>query len=100
VAQAATNVVLKADDGAGHTASSTPFNIITPLRLSSPQYPPVGHFQCTVSGPQGQTVEILASSNLATWTSLTNLTNTTGTILFSDPATNFVHRFYRACQLP
>jgi hypothetical protein len=100
VGQAATSVVLKADDGAGHTALSNPFNVITALQLLSPQSAPGGQFQCTVSGALGQRLEILASTNLLNWTSVTNLTNTTGTTLFTDPATSLVRRFYRAHQLP
>jgi hypothetical protein len=100
VGQFAANVVLKADDGGGHTALSNPFNVVTTLRLLSPQRLPGGQFQCTVSGALGQRLEILASTNLLNWASVTNLTNTTGTALFTDPATNRVRRFYRAHQLP
>ena len=100
VGQAATNVVLKADDGAGHVALSNPFNVVTSLRLVSPQRLDGGQFQFTVSSARGQHLEILASTNLLSWTSVTNLTNTTGTTLFTDPAANPVRRYYRAHQLP
>jgi hypothetical protein len=100
VGQAATNLVLKADDGAGHTALSNPFNVITTPPLLLLQRPPGGQFQCIVSGALGQRFEILASTNLLNWTSVTNLTNTAGTALFTHPATNLVRRFYRAHQLP
>ncbi len=100
VGQAAANLVLKADDGAGHTALSNPFNVITTLPLLLPQYPAGGPFRCTISGALGQRLEILASTNLLSWASVTNLTNTTGSALFTDPATNLVRRFYRAHQLP
>ena len=98
--QAATNVVLKADDGAGHVALSTPFNAAPTLRLLWPQRLGGGQFQCTVSSAPGQRLEILASTNLLNWTSVTNVTNITGTSLFVDPAKNLVRRFYRAQQLP
>jgi hypothetical protein len=98
--QAATNVVLKADDGAGHVALSNPFNVVTTLLLLSPQHLGGGQFQCTVSSAPGQRLEILASTNLVNWTSVTSMTNTTGTALFIDPAKNLVRRFYRAHQLP
>jgi hypothetical protein len=100
VGQAATNLVLKADDGAGHTALSNPFDVITTLPLLLLQRPAGGQFQCIVSGALGQRFEILASTNLLNWTSVTNLTNTTGTALFTHPATNLDRRFYRAHQLP
>jgi len=100
VATIATNVVLKADDGAGHTALSTPFNVITPIRLLSPQRVAGGKFQFTVSSAVGLKIEMLGSTNLSNWITVTNLTNSTGTIVFTDPATNFVRRYYRAHQLP
>jgi hypothetical protein len=43
---------------------------------------------------------MLGSTNLSNWITVTNLTNSTGTIVFTDPATNFVRRYYRAHQLP
>jgi len=100
VSQAATNIVLKADDGAGHVASSTPFNLITPILLLSPQRPAAGPFTCTISSQQGQHLEILASTNLSTWATLATLTNSTGTTNFIDSAAGLDKRFYRAHQLP
>ena len=100
VSQAATNIVLKADDGAGHVAFSTPFNLITPILLLSPQRLAGGPFTCTISSQRGQHLEILASTNLSTWTTLASLTNSTGTTNFSDSAASFGKRFYRAHQLP
>ena len=64
VSQAATNVVLKADDGAGHVALSSPFNVITPLLLLSPQRPAGGHSHAPFPVARGQHLEILASTNL------------------------------------
>jgi hypothetical protein len=47
--------------------------------------------------------EILASTNVAvpmtSWASIAIFTNVTGTFSFTDPATNFDQRFYRAHQL-
>jgi hypothetical protein len=100
VTQATTNVVLKADDGAGHLALSNPFNIITPLQLLSPEWSGGGQFQCTVSGPPGQRLAVLASANLVNWTTIATLTNTTGTTLFTDPTSGLNRRFYRAQPLP
>ena len=96
VLQAATNVVLKADDGAGHVALSTPFNLITPLRLLSPHRLAGGEFQFTVSSAPGQRLAILVSSNLVSWTTNATLTNSTGTTNYTDPATGLSKRFYRA----
>jgi hypothetical protein len=100
VGAAATNVVLKADDGAGHTALSTPFNLANPIRLLSPQHPPAGNFQCTVSSASGLRLEILASSNLQNWDAVATLTNSTGTTNYTDTTSGLPRRFYRAQQLP
>jgi hypothetical protein len=100
VSQAATNVVLKADDGAGHVAFSTPFSLITPILLLSPQRPAAGPFICTVSSALGQHLEILASTNLSDWITLATLTNSTGTTNFSDSTAGLGRRFYRVHQLP
>jgi hypothetical protein len=100
VTQDATNVVLKADDGAGHVALSTSFNMIAPIVLISPQYPPAGPFTCTISSPRGQHLEIQASTNLSQWTTLATLINSTGSTNFTDPASGLGKRFYRAHQLP
>jgi hypothetical protein len=100
VSQAATNVVLIADDGAGHVAFSTPFNLITPILLLSPQLPIGGQFTCTISSPRGQHLEILGSTNLSNWTTLVTLINTTGTTNFTDSAPGLGKRFYKVQQLP
>jgi len=100
ISQVATNVVLKADDGAGHIALSSPFNVTTPIRLLSPQRVAGGKFQCTISSAAGLKIEMLCSTNLSSWSTVTNLTNSTGTMVFTDPATNLVRRYYRAHQLP
>ncbi|HOX57163.1 MAG TPA: C10 family peptidase [Candidatus Paceibacterota bacterium] len=103
VGQNATNVVLKANDGAGHTALSSPFNVITALRLLSPQRLAGGQFRCTISGPPGQKIEVLGSTNLSnplSWVTVASFTNTTGTLQFTDSATGIPRRFYRAHQLP
>jgi hypothetical protein len=99
VSQVATNVVLKADDNAGHVATTTPFNVITSLLLLSPTPLAGGQFQCTVVGLPGQRLQILASSNLVNWTTNTTLTNTTGTTTYTDPDTGLSRRFYRARQV-
>ncbi|MGD0260917.1 MAG: C10 family peptidase [Verrucomicrobiota bacterium] len=100
VSQSTTNIVLKADDGAGHTALSTPFNVITPFQLLSPHRLAGGQFQFTVFSTPGQHLQILASSNLLSWTTNATLTNNTGTTNFTDSTTGLSKRFYRARQSP
>jgi hypothetical protein len=96
----ATNVVLKADDGAGHIALSNPFNVTTPIRLLSPQRLGGGQFQCTISSAVGLKIEMQASTNFQNWDALATLTNSTGTTNYTDPNTGLKRRFYRARQLP
>jgi hypothetical protein len=100
VSQVSTNVMLKADDGAGHVALSNPFNLITPIRLLSPQRLSGGQFQCTVSSAPGLHLHVLASSNLVSWITNATLTNTTGTMNYTDSTTGLSKRFYRVRQSP
>jgi hypothetical protein len=56
-----------------------------------------GHFQLTVTGRAGARIVLQTSGDLAAWTPLVTLTNTSGRLEFSDPAgLNFSRRFYRA----
>ena len=59
-----------------------------------------GQFRFTVQSPAGSRLEIQVSTNLVNWTSLTMVTNGTGTLPFVDTATNLKQRFYRARQVP
>jgi hypothetical protein len=63
-----------------------------------------GQFQATLRSSPGLNFEILATDDLATplsnWNSLGIVTNASGTTLFSDPATNYAQRFYRARNIP
>ncbi|MEK7678129.1 MAG: PQQ-binding-like beta-propeller repeat protein [Verrucomicrobiota bacterium] len=58
--------------------------------------PKIG-FQITLPGIPGEVYVIEASTNLAKWLPVATLTNTSGSLLFTDPAaTNLSRRFYRA----
>jgi hypothetical protein len=63
-----------------------------------------GQFQCTLRSEPGLRVQILSTTNVTLpmpdWGSRAILTNFTGAIPFSDPATNVTERFYRAQRLP
>ena len=60
-----------------------------------------GRFQVTVTGRAGARILLETSVDLAAWTPLVTLTNTSGRLEFSDPAgLNFSQRFYRAVSLP
>lgn len=54
-----------------------------------------GQLGFTADGPAGLIWKVQTSTNLADWTDLAALTNITGTMRFTDPATNVVRRFYR-----
>ncbi len=63
-----------------------------------------GQFQFSVQSEIGSKLEVLATTNVISavqgWTSLTILTNTTGTASFTDTNTNLTSRFYQVRQLP
>ena len=66
-------------------------------RLTSPGLFPTGGFQFTLIGEAGKVYEIQGSTNLLTWTALTNFVSATGTNPFTDTTSpNFSRRFYRA----
>jgi hypothetical protein len=55
-----------------------------------------GAFRVKLIGQKARGYELIASTDLVQWVSLTNLWNSTGTIFYTDPAsTNFAQRFYQ-----
>jgi len=71
--------------------------------LSSPSRSGNGPFQFTLSGIPQRSYQILASTNLTTWSVLATLlnSNANGLLQYSDPtATNFSRRFYRSQLVP
>jgi hypothetical protein len=66
------------------------------LRFESVTWVAPGQVQLVLSGKPGTNVTILQSSNLVSWSLLTNLANPGGTVQFTDTtATNGPQRFYR-----
>ena len=59
-----------------------------------------GQFKFTLQSQPGSRFVIQASTNLVNWTNLATVTNVLGTIPFTDTATNFKWRFYRAREQP
>lgn len=58
-------------------------------------------FVSTLTGDFGARYEIDASSNLVNWVALTTVTNSFGSVTFTDPAApSLQRRFYRALLLP
>jgi hypothetical protein len=69
--------------------------------LSSPSRSGNGPFQFTLSGIPQRSYQILASTNLTTWSVLATLSNANGVLQYADPtATNFSRRFYRSQLVP
>jgi hypothetical protein len=55
-----------------------------------------GSFQIGLQGPPAQNFVLFASSNLMDWNSISNITFSSGPVMFIDPAsTNFDRRYYR-----
>jgi len=70
-----------------------------PPIISAPATGPGGAFQFNVSGPTGLTYEIVASTNLQSWLSLTSVVPGSTPFQFLDlAATNHAQRFYRALK--
>jgi hypothetical protein len=97
--QAATNVVLWANDGIGHSGASNPFQVIAaaaPPLISQVALLPDGSIQFILLGSAGDVYQVMASTNLLNWQNIASVTNIAGSVLFSDfNATNFNRRFYR-----
>ncbi len=71
------------------------------VRLAAGKVLANGAFSLTITGPIGQGVQLQASSSLANWAALTNLTLATGTAVYSDTQTaGLPQRFYRLSVLP
>ena len=89
--QDGTNVTLIANDGAGHSGLSNPFNVVPTLGITQTS----GGFQVSIAGSPGEVYNVMASTNLITWQTIATVTNVTGMIQFMDPiSTNFNQRFY------
>jgi hypothetical protein len=77
-------------------SSLTVYTYPLAVSLVSPQRTPTGAFGLTLTGPPGEYTN-LSSTNLAAWSQLGTLTNTLGTVVFTDSqVTNSAPKFYRA----
>jgi hypothetical protein len=86
-----------ADIGAYEWGAAPP---ITP-QFTGIRQPATNRTELQLSGEIGRRFELHASSNLTQWFWLTNLTNTSGSMPYTDTsATNQPRRFYKATQLP
>ena len=62
----------------------------------SAKYSKTGQFQVALAGVVGSNYHILVSTNLQTWSTLTTITMTNTTSLFTDTTASSARRFYRA----
>jgi hypothetical protein len=95
--------VLIASQGFGYSAPRAVGNVLQVEllpRLDSAGLSVIGQFEFRLRGAAGATYVVESSEDLLTWTpGWTNVLSNT-TFLFSDPATNTSHRFYRAILMP
>ena len=76
-------------------------HLIVANRFSSSAYVAGAGFRFNLTGETGRYYYIQVSSNLMSWTGLTQFLNSNGTTQFTDSAsTNLPRRFYRAVQSP
>lgn len=90
-------------DGYLGAAGSVTINVAmaNPLVLTNPQRLANGLFNFTVLGSPGQALWVEASTNLTGWSQIATVTNVTGSLEFTDPATtNSNRRYYRAVLPP
>lgn len=72
-----------------------------PPFMSGPVVSTNGQFTATFTGYPGQVFAVECSPNFTTWTEIVRLTNTTGTLVFSQTfSTNAVGQFYRTRLIP
>jgi hypothetical protein len=90
VTNGAFSVTVPADCVFTLSYSNTPSFFLTPTMHN-------GNVSLSLSGAAGSTYQIQSSTNLTSWASLTNITDTNGTVQFIDANTNiFLRRYYRA----
>ena len=69
--------------------------------MSGPVVSTNGQFTATFTGYPGQVFAVESSPNFTTWTEIVRLTNTTGTLVFSQTfATNALGLFCRTRRIP
>ena len=79
------------------TSSSAALEVVLPPQFTSIAFLADRNSSLSLTAVSNLTYRIDASTDLATWTVLTSLSNPSGTLHFIDlEATNFPQRFYRA----
>lgn len=87
-----------AADGYNGASGTVQLSLSLPgnITLSQPTRDGAGLFHFTVNSSPGLAFRVEATTNLTSWTTLASLTNTTGTMSFTDTnAPTQIHRLYR-----
>ncbi len=92
---------VRAYNGGGTSTNSGTISVTTgipvSLRFDSVTWLETNQVQVVISGRAGDSVTIMRSSNLVEWLPLITLTNSSGTLLYTDASvTNVPKQFYRA----
>jgi hypothetical protein len=83
------------DAGAAALSAPVPIRAVAPA-IVAPTVQPSGNFVMFLPGVIGRTNTIQVSSNLQSWVTLTNLVNTSGTLVYTDSqAVGAAQRYYR-----
>ncbi len=101
--------VIQGNDGAwygtrynGGVGAGTAFRLaMVPLQFTGINLLPGNAVQLSLTGASNCTCRIDVSTDLLNWSPLTNVSNVSGTVQFTDAAAcNFAQRFYRAVWVP
>jgi alpha-tubulin suppressor-like RCC1 family protein len=93
------DAVVALASGANHNLAVRAGGLANPW-IESLQRDTNSQWTLTLQSRRGSQCEMLASTNLQQWTLLATITNPGGRFLWTDPATNEAHCFYRMRQLP
>jgi alpha-tubulin suppressor-like RCC1 family protein/sugar lactone lactonase YvrE len=93
------DAVVALASGANHNLAVRAGGLANPW-IESLQRDTNSQWTLTLQSRRGSQCEVLASTNLQQWTLLATITNPGGRFLWTDPATNEAHCFYRMRQLP
>ena len=72
----------------------------SPALITSVTFDAEGLVQVTAEGEAGAAYTLEASSDLTSWIQVAMQNNTSGTVVFTEPATTNSIRFYRVKSLP
>jgi hypothetical protein len=90
------NFTAVAFDNSGASAQAAGAFQVRQLAVASTKRNANGTFELTINGAAGHTAHIWVSEDLKTWTLLQDVSNTNGSVVFTDTdAANYSQRFYK-----